>query len=393
VRHLRRVLLPYLKASLLIHKTVNIIILLCLTLAGFSQENLLKKKQRYPYLQLNYRSGSFWSRSDYLDKQFSAPYKAVEARFVYQLIGKKQWQQYHRYPKYGFGIHYSDLVKDRSDTVVGNPISFFSYYSSPLARFGRFTLAADMSVGLSYTGLIYDPVENPYNDVIASHINLYFDMNLNLNVDLSRRIGLNAAYGLTHYSNGRIHMPQKGVNNWGWIVGANYLLKKPAREFIYMELPEFMSSESVQLMLGAGSVEGRPRGTNMEMRFFTFSFTADYAYQFSPKGALTFGLDVLYDGSLERAIKGMHPEDVTMWQQMYLGSHLGYHFIVDRFTVLLNVGTYFRQSSFDRGYYFARAGGRYRITDHFSVQVSIKSKNGIRSDWIEWGFAYSFKIR
>jgi len=393
VRRPKRVLVPYLKDSLLKRKAVNIIILLCCILPGITQEVPSEKKQRQPYLQLNYRSGSFWSRSDYLDEQFSAPYKAIEARFGYQLIGNKLWQQYHRYPKYGFGIHYSDLVKDRSDTVVGNPISLFGFYSSPLARFGRFTLAADMSVGLSYTGLIYDPVENPYNDVIASHINLFFDLNLNLNVKLSPRIGLNAGYGLSHYSNGRIQMPQKGVNNWGWIVGANYLMKEPVKEFIYREPPEFKSSESIQLMLGAGSVEGIPKGSTMEIRFFTLSFTADYAYRFSPKGALSFGLDVLYDGSLERSIKGVLPEDVTTWQQMYLGSHLGYHFIVDRYTLLFNVGTYFRQSSFDRGYYFVRAGGRYRITDHLSAQISIKSKNGVRSDWIEWGFAYSFKIR
>lgn len=381
------------KASFLKHKVVNIIVLLCCILPGFAQEAAQAENKRHPYLQLNYHSGSFWSRSDYLDEQFSAPYKAIEARFGYQLTGNKLWHQYHRYPQMGIGIHYSDLVKDRSDTVVGNPISVFGFYSSPLVRYWRFTLAADLSVGLSYTGLIYDPVENPYNDVIASHINLYFDVNLNLNIKLSPHIGLNAGYGLTHYSNGRIQMPQKGVNNWGWIVGANYIIREPAKEFIYREPPEFKSSESIQLMLGAGSVEGIPRGSTMEMRFFTLSFTADYAYKFSPKGALTFGLDVLYDGSLERAIKGVLPEDVTTWQQMYLGSHMGYHIIVDRYTLLFNVGTYFRQSSYDRGYYFVRAGGRYRVTDHFSAQISIKSKNGVRSDWIEWGFAYSFKIK
>jgi hypothetical protein len=108
---------------------------------------------------------------------------------------------------------------------------------------------------------------------------------------------------------------------------------------------------------------------------------------------VTFGLDVLYDGSLKHAIKGIPPEDVSPWQQMYLASHLGYHFIIDRLTVLINLGTYFRQHSYDRGYYFARAGGRWQFTDHLYGQICIKSKNGIRSDWIEWGGAYSFKIR
>ncbi len=374
-------------------RAVYILILSCIYLSGFAQEkgSILSRPQ--PYLQVNFLTGSFWSRSEYLEKQFEAPYKAIEARFGYQLTGSKMWQQLHRYPKYGFGMHYSDLVKDKADTVVGNPFSIFGFYSAPWARFGRFTLASDMAVGLSYTQLIHDFFTNPYNDVIASHINLYLHFDLILNVKLTSRLGIDLGYGLTHYSNGRIHMPQKGVNNWGLSLGLDYKLTKVNTDFIYREPPEFKSAESIQLMLAVGIVEGNPSGTTIKLQFFTSSFTADYVYQFSPKGAITFGMDVLYDGSLERAIRGWSPEEVSTWQQMYLGSHMGYHFIVDRLTLLFNFGTYFRQSSHDRGYFFARAGGRFRITDHLYGQVTIKTKNAVRSDWIEWGGGYSFKIR
>lgn len=371
----------------------NIILLLCCTLSGMAQEQNPATSSRQPYFQLNFRTGSFWTRSEYLVEQFKDPYKAIEARFGYQLTGNKMWQQHHNYPKYGLGVHYSDLVKDKSDTVVGNPFSLFVFYSAPWARFGRFTLATDMSTGLSYAGLIYDSISNPYNDVIASHINLYFDFNLNLSFKLTPRWGLYAGYGITHYSNGRIQMPQKGVNNWGWSFGMQYLIREPVSEFIYREPPEYRPIESIQLMYSVGIVEGIPTGTNEELKFFTSSFTADYVSQLSPRGAVTFGLDILYDGSLKRAIRGIPPDEVSTWQQMYLGSHLGYHFIIDRVTILFNLGTYFRQHSHDRGYYFARAGGRYRFTDHLYGHLCIKTKNGIRADWIEWGAAYSLKIR
>lgn len=171
------------------------------------------------------------------------------------------------------------------------------------------------------------------------------------------------------------------------------LLTEPVSEFIYRESPEFKETESIQLMYAVGIVEGIVTGTVEELQFFTSSFAADYVYQFSPRGAFTFGPDVFYDGSLERAIRGIPPEDVTTWQQMYLGSHMGYHYIVDRFTVLINLGTYFRQHSCDRGYYYARAGGRWQFTDQLYGHICIKSKNGIRSDWVEWGLATSLKIR
>ena len=198
-------------------------------------------------------------------------------------------------------------------------------------------------------------------DMLKMILNFSDPENLNLSMMLTRKLGFYAGYGLTHYSNGRIQMPHKGVNNWGLILGMHCLLAEPVTEFIYNEPPEFKRTESIQLMCAVGIVEGIVTGTGEELQFFTSSFSADYAYQFSTRGAVTFGLDIFYDGSLKRAIKVIPPEDVTNGQQMYLGSHLGYQFIVERFTLLVNLGTYYRQHSYDRGYYYARAGGRYQF--------------------------------
>lgn len=373
-------------------RAIYIIVLHCFILPGFAQETEVMKKERYPFLQLNFHTGSFRTRTKYLQEQFSHPYRAMEARFGYQLFGNKIWQQYHKYPKYGFGVHYSDLVQDPSDTVVGNPFSIFGFYSEPWFRFGRFTLGTDLSLGLSYTALTHDYESNPFNDVIASHINLYFGINLNLNLEVTPGFGIIGAYGLTHYSNGRTHVPQKGINNWGWTIGMNWNLKGPVKEYKYREPPVLTKNESIQIMYAVGTVEGNPTGTTDFLRFFNSSLTMDYVWQYNPKGALTVGLDVLYDGSLKRAIKGVPPEEVSVWQRMYLASHLGYHYMVDRFTFLFNLGSYFRQHSFDRGWYFARTGGRYRLSDRLHAHIAIKTTNGIRADWIEWGAAYKIDL-
>ncbi|MDL1974988.1 MAG: acyloxyacyl hydrolase [Deltaproteobacteria bacterium] len=363
---------------------------------------------RYGYFQMLYHTGVFWSRSDYLEEQFKDGYKGIEARIGFQTTGKELWEQYNKYPSYGFGIHYGDLVADPEDTIIGNPFSAFMFYSAPRARFGRFSLNTDLSIGLSYTALIYDPVSNPFNDVIASNFNLYFDFNLNLTCILSDRLDVKAGYGVTHYSNGRIHMPQKGVNNWGWNFGLNYNFVQPGRkslqdspeqkpsvrpEYIHTEVPEYIAFKEIQFMYAVGVVDHHPPGDAEGIHYFTSSFTTDYALAFHPRMAVTFGMDMLYDGSLAVAIKGIPSEEVTTFQKMYFGSHLGYHFFINRVTILCNLGTYFLQHSNDRGFWFVRAGGRARLTDHLQAQICIKTKNGVRADWIEWGLAYSLKIR
>jgi len=382
-----------LESKPLMRRAAYILIFLCFSLAVRSQDQASKSVRRQPYLQLNYHSGNFWTRSVYVQEIAQDPYKALELRFGFQSIGKEFWQQYHKYPKYGLGMHYSDLVKNPADTTMGNPFSLFMFYSGPWTRWGRFTLATDISVGLSYMDRIHDPITNPYNDVIASHINLYFDLNINLGFRIGKRMDLYAGYGLTHYSNGRIRQPQKGVNNWGWTAGMSYLLNEPVEAFIYQEPPEFYSSERIQLMYSVGVAEEVFPDSSSKVSYFTSSFTADYAYQFNPKMAVTIGIDVLYDASLGIAIPGIPPDQVSDWQKTYLASHMGFQYIIKRFRFLFNLGTYFRQHSYDRGFAFARAGGRIQITDPLSVHICIKTKQGIRADWIEWGAAYSFKVR
>jgi hypothetical protein len=358
------------------------------TLASFHPKN--------PYLQLIYHDGIFWSRTEYLKGAFEDGYRALEARFGFQTTGRYPWQQLHNYPRYGFGVHYADLVSDTEDTIVGNPFSAFVFYGAPWIRAGRFSFNSDLSLGLSYASLIHDPVRNPYNDVIASHMNLYFDFNLNVYWALTGRIDLNAGYGVTHYSNGGMHQPQKGVNCWGWNFGLSYHpipRDGQLKGYDPSEKPEFRSREEIQIMYAAGTVENQDLGDPEGVRYFTSSFTVDYAVTFHPRMALTFGTDVLYDGSLERAIKGINPTDVSTFQKFYFGSHLGYHFLIDRVTILFNLGTYFLQHTYDRGAWFMRAGGRIRLTDHLHTQICIKTKNGVRSDWIEWGLAVSVPTR
>jgi hypothetical protein len=355
---------------------------------------------RQPYVQLLGHKGIYWSRTQYLEEQFADGYRAIDARFGWQTTGEQYWQQVHHYPRYGFGIHYADLVRDPSDTIMGNPYSAFFFYSAPWARFGRFSFNTDMALGLSYSPLIHDPVDNPYNDVVASHTNLFFDFSFNLGFLLAERLDLKAGYGVTHYSNGRIHQPQKGVNNWGWSFGMSYHFNAPGSnkpfrrvEFIKTDPPEFRAREEIQLMYGAGVVDRHRLGDAKGIHYFTSSFTADYAYRFSFRSSVTLGADFLYDGSLAHEFVDIPPEEVTPWQKTYMGGHLGYQFHVDRLTILINLGTYFLQHSYARGYLFSRWGGRLRLTDHLHAHLCIKTKNGVRSDWIEWGLAYSLKVR
>jgi len=351
-----------------------------------------------PYVQVLYGQGVHWNRTENLQEQMEGGYRSVEARFGFQTTGKKDWHQLCRFPRYGWGLHYADQVIGVPDSAISNPISVFAFYHAPIARFGKFSINTHTSVGLSYMKLIYDPETNPFNDLVGSHVNLFFDFNLNLVYQVSPRLDLHASYGVNHYSNGNIHEPQKGLNNWGGKAGLSYHFggkDEPFKrtEFTTRELEEFTSHEEVQLMFAVGVVERQGNKEEYGTHYFTSSFTADYAVQFRRRSAFTTGLDILYDDSLERSIKGYAPSEVKAHQKVYLGGHIGYQLSIDRLILLYNVGVYFHHYSYGNSFYFHRAGARYLLTDHLAAHLCLKARNGIRSDWIEWGVAYSIHTR
>jgi hypothetical protein len=350
------------------------------------------------FFQANYLHGEHWSRSETLEDLMRNGYRGLEARIGYRTAGGKPWQQLHRFPRYGIGVKWSEQTPGLADTSLSNPISLFSFFEGTFYRKGIFSVNTSTAVGLGYIAAIWDAESNPENDVIASHLNMHFSFDVNLNLELGERWDVNAGYGFTHYSNGKIHEPQKGLNNWGWKIGASYLFGDGKEDFrrntrTYSPLQDFIPFEDVQFMLAFGVTEWHPGRVEEGQHYLTTSFSTDYAFHWSRKSAFAIGLNVFYDGSLERGVKGVAIEEVTTPQKLLLGGHMGYQHTIDRLTLLFNLGTYFYQRSTERGFAFARAGGRIRLTENTALHVCIKTKQGIRSDWIEWGIAYSLKTR
>ncbi len=117
-------------------------------------------------------------------------------------------------------------------------------------------------------------------------------------------------------------------------------------------------------------------------------------FAISARSAVTLGMDVMYDASLKHDIPYYPAELVTQIPaDLFLADTLVTSTPSINLPCCLIWEPISSTSHFDRSFYFARAGGRIRITDHLAAHICVKSRNGIRSDWIEWGLAYSIKTR
>ena len=378
--------------------------------SSFDSQDFSKTKDYgyYNYIQVIYHNGVNPSRSEYMKDVFSNGFQALELRYGFQTTGRQMWQQLHNYPQYGFGTYFGDLGGAAAASIIGRPMAVFFFFGTPAVRFGRFTFNIDGSFGLAFNLKPYDPEKNPYQNVIASKGNMYFNANFILYFEVSDRVDLSFGYGLTHYSSGRLFTPQAGVNTLGLNLGVKYnfnpiknytKLKDPdykptvRPDYIKREKPEFKTNSEFQFMYAVGTVQSeRPLGEPEGMRYFTSTFAIDWAYQVARKIKTGVGLDAFYDGSLIETYPDWEGKEFSTLSKMSFGTHIGIQYLIERFAFIYYLGAYMYKESPARGGWYMRAGGRIRIVDNLHVNLTLKTMNGGIADWIEWGMVYYLKI-
>lgn len=369
------------------------------------------------YIQVNVYQGQHLIKES-LQQYFEDGFYGLSIRVGTQSTGRKEWQRLHNYPQYGLGVSFFDLGNTLIDSLLGKPGSLYFFFGAPIARFGDFRLNTDLELGISHDFKPYDAEDNNLQYLIGASNNLHFNLSFQLYWEVSQRMDVGLGLGMWHFSNGRSFTPQRGINlvglnlntayhfnpikNYTKYVDPNY--QPPIRpDFIVAEKSPFKGHHELIFMEAVGTVQSEPGEFKDEHgvidstgaegpRYMTNSFTVEYAYQFARKLKVVGGLDMFYDGSLEQSYNAP-PQNVTTQQKIFYGYHIGFHYLIERFSFIANYGRHIYKPFEQRGNYFFRAGGRIGITDNLDIQIALKTRNGGIADWIEWGVAYKFKSK
>lgn len=363
----------------------------------------------YHYWEVKLHSGSHPNTSKYIEELLSAGYRAVEVRVGTQSSGRQLWQQVHDLPQYGVGFYLANLGENQLDTIVGTPSGLFGYIGLPIYRKGKFRFNTDLSAGVSYDFRPYDAETNPYNDVIGSWMNVYFNVNFVGYWQISERTDLSFGFDATHFSNGRTRTPNKGMNLMGVNIGMAYNFspmntfnKKPGTDNKYpirapfnrRTLPTLDKYSEINFFgtIGTSTTSGNPAINEAGPRYFNSSWGVDFARRFWWRGKYVIGTDIFYDGSLVEGYEKPHSE-VTGIEKMSFGIHVGHDMLFERITLVTQMGWYVYKKSSERGSWYIRAGGKIALNEKWSAHVALKTMNGGIADWIEWGMVYSLRLK
>jgi len=303
-----------------------------------------------------------------------------------QRAKKDQYYQIYNYPIYGIGLYSSTF----HTPILGSPFAIYGFVQTPIAPKETSKWSYDYRIGLGLSGNFepYNEHENPLNLVIGSKNNVFIDLGLRAQYQISPQWKAGVGMAFHHFSNGALALPNKGVNLVPLTVSVNYQLNPDIKITRDSILKPYNKKILYHINYGVGLKQLR---NDLDQRFFKTTLSAYASRHVSYKWRLGAGLDLFYSSSgNDREIAGDKSGEL---KSKLSGGPSFYvaHILNERLVLNGNVGYYLHNQSFNGEIkrFFLRAGARYYVYKNINTGVSIKAHMG-KADFIEWTVGYTF---
>ena len=101
------------------------------------------------------------------------------------------------------------------DSHLGNTLSLYGLFTRPVLRQKHWEIDYALGIGLGYSSLIYNTKNDIDNELIGSHLLVFFEAGLHLTYHPVSQWGIRVGLDFTHHSNGALTRPNKGTNTIG----------------------------------------------------------------------------------------------------------------------------------------------------------------------------------
>lgn len=366
-------------------KHLLLLSILFLTLSPLTAQNYSS------WLDVHYLGGAVMLHGKGMEGLREKPVQGLEAEWNWHTNGRFIWQKMLNYPQIGLGVHYDWLG---NPGVLGRAGALYCYSNFPFYRNGPGTVHLRIGNGLAWVDKVFHAETNSENIAIGAHWNYMFQLGLRYEHALSQQFHLLAGVGMTHYSNGAIRYPNKGLNQMNLYFGGQYcIVDAPARWQKEKLDAGWEKSNEWSINLNMGGVDLKAENNSgVGNLYFCSSMSLAWSRRYAYARKMGISLDAFYNESfywhyhiyLDRIIR----QRDEFSEVLQVGVAFNHEFMLNRLSILIHGGFYFYHYPTPDEYLYARAGLRYYAFDHVFLNFSLKAY-GFKAQFIELGLGYS----
>lgn len=307
--------------------------------------------------------------------------------------GDKPWQHGLKYPIYGYALALWDYGDPE---IFGQSVSAYTHISLPLYRHKAKSLYFRMGWGLGYISKFFDKIENPTNNVVGSPWNLMIPVSISWDQRIHKKYTLKAGIAFSHWSNGKIGLPNLGVNTLSLNLGIrqSQLPLNPSA-FKMHELPAYRKW-GVHARFSLGFLEGFiPDGPVYQVPVFDVAGVWRNAYT----NKVMFGMEYEFFGNIYAFVKhNLQFTDPAEQRRestriaIFVGDEFRFHHL----GVAFYIGVYTRKSFLQPKAFYEKFNLRYYLYDidqqkRFNTFLDITLKaHLIDAEYFSFGLGVEF---
>jgi hypothetical protein len=318
--------------------------------------------------------------------RFDSHFPVFEINLQQETFGKHKWERAFVYPNIGLTLLYTNLGKAPE---LGSAFSIIPFIDFPLFRLTNFSLNFRFGLGAAYLTKRFDRLTNYKNLAIGSHINASASLMFQAHYKISERFTASLGFGLQHFSNGSLKLPNYGLNIVALNAGVGFRLAKQNRSisdrFIaptepYSAVIRHNMEFDVGFALGWKNMKA-VLGDN----FLVYHLYENTFFPVKKKSKWGFGIDLSYD---ESHVKILENEGVIVTDKLKIirpGINGAYMLVLSKLNFIINLGYYLGGLEKSNGPFYEKISFQYKFTRDFYANIMLKVHWG-RADYIGWGF-------
>lgn len=191
--------------------------------------NLSAQKLKLPsgsQIAFEYQQGRTLRHRETMVFALPNPARAYSLDVAREMDGSRAWHRRYGYPRVGFSAWLQDFGNPE---VLGRSWSLHPFIDFNVWTLKDFRLRFRLAYGLAWIDRIHHPDNNAINNAIGSHINNVTSLGLLAEYWIAQRLIVRGGATLSHNSNGRLSVPNLGLNTTKLRVGIGYMLRPPER--------------------------------------------------------------------------------------------------------------------------------------------------------------------
>ena len=349
----------------------------------FSLVNTVALGQRYTHvIGANVFKGFIYQHSGDIANLINEHPVGAEIYFNRLTNGQKNWESVNNYPEVGYSLGYYDYKNE----LLGQTISTLIHIQYALLKHRKpHNLKIHVGTGLGFNTRPYHRENNNKNTILGSTVTFSLQGRLIYTYSLAKW-QFSLAPNITHFSNGSLRQPNKGINIVTLDAGISHTIGKNIDFSNENATIDFDKGLKVNIALYTGMKNNNEGGGSFP--FVTLHSTL--SKQITPQSGFHTGLELFYSLALKDKIENDYqlPAGETP-DFKRLGWVTGYEWYISRVSIIFQLGYYLYRPYKDISPLYQRLGMKVYTGKLLYFAANLKT-HGATAEMAEFGLGVQF---